>query len=142
MSAFVVSETTIAVCVAGICTPRRYSQFLHHGTTLFGLTPQQIGQRLWDLNQRVVNARYNEADPPRIYTHPSYTRAVSDVELFKSFQCLSYQCSEEPVIEEQLFKDLELVTDRLARSIVAELPGYEAAPWDDWDADWRKAVRR
>ena len=56
--------------------------------------------------------------------------ATSKVEHYKAISCLIYQCSEEGAYNDLLFLSLTELAHELAATIVAELPAYQAAPWD------------
>ena len=58
-----------------------------------------------------------------------YTEATM-IQVFKSVQCLLYQCSEENVPNQPLYKFLEELENLIARHIISEMPEYEKAQWD------------
>ena len=51
------------------------------------------------------------------------------VERLKAIRCLIYQCSEGKVPDSKLYKELEVMSGRLANVIVQNTHEYDGAPW-------------
>lgn len=87
-------------------------------------------------NVRSVRYRYPDGELPGPVELPDYIamgwyqeRVSSPVHILKMCKCLAYQSCEHPEWESSTaFKLLEAIKD----AAIAELPGYEDAPWDFW----------
>lgn len=126
MSAFVVDPRTIDRIVSYVIGT--YETFVGVRTS----DPDagdRIGGLLLKVNVDAVNYRYrsDEAVPEYRYTpRPSCGR----VQVYKSIQCLIYQCSEGEQFETSpVYVALDLARDRLAHAIVCDLPAYGGAEW-------------
>ena len=128
MSAYIVEKATIDRIVTYLETNevRREIEDYFRYPTLRGTCAEQ-GQRLWTLNVRAVDARYEETNPVELYRHES--NHCSKTQTLKSLRCFLYQCSEGDIPETPLYKDLSALADRLTMSIVEDLPEYESAQW-------------
>jgi hypothetical protein len=100
--------------------------------------PQTLAKKLLDLNIEAVHQRYGDTS---IETMPGKVgQKLEDyayrfnhstlVQVYKSVQCLSYQCAEGNVPETQLYKFLEDLENTLAKEIVSALTEYNKAAWD------------
>jgi hypothetical protein len=93
-----------------------------------------LGQSMFDLNVRGIEARYN---PEQVeYLVDSSVYQFSDgfrptrVEALKCLICFLYQCMEGDIPEDSKFYlALQEVSNRIAHDIVRDLPEYEALPW-------------
>jgi hypothetical protein len=122
MSAFIVSKETINCVASAWYQENRPCEQL-----------DQIGQRLWKLNERAVNIRYpagahEESALPEFRYRPKNYKLVQQ---FKSVQCLRYQCAEGDIPDTSpLFGEMTDLMNTLARKIVDGLPEYDSAAWD------------
>jgi len=104
---------------------------------------EQFGGKLYLMNVAAVDDRCNEAnDSVKILQEFKYKIKgvttmlgnrglnVSTMQVYKSAQCLSYQCAEGDVPESNLYKCLDFIIKTLAESIVRSLPAYDKANWD------------
>ncbi len=134
MSAFMVEDKTINKIVAGLANMER--DFQPSKDLGFDLHTKEgkgaFGTALFALNLLGVEARYGEGQAkefrPLNYV-PRLEIPPDDVQLFKSLQCLLYQCAEGEVVENPLYIALEKVLDRLARHIVYNSNAYDKADW-------------
>lgn len=146
MSAFIVSEKCMNLVVNAILE-RASGERTFAGVSLQdGDAGQRIGDLLFAMNTRAMDARYGDrwhSDKAQwgqdtvLYRHslawqgnvldpmPSTRRIAA----FKAVQCLLYQCAEGTVDEEPLYKELEQFTAHLAYRIISQLPGFEEADW-------------
>lgn len=93
--------------------------------------------KLFELNVQAVKERYGDEDfstmpGPKGMRPENYRFKFlhSDhVQVFKSLQCLIYQCSEGNVPETKLYRFLSELENTLARAIVSALPEYDKAEW-------------
>jgi hypothetical protein len=102
--------------------------------------PRDLAQKLFMLNLDAVKQRYPEENeqglPGPIVLVPErydgrYTEGCENpIRVYKSLQCLVYQCSEGNVPETSLYKMLEELEHALAYWIVNNLPEYDKAEWD------------
>lgn len=92
----------------------------------------KLGQQLYELNARGVNARYSDHPADEWGVTYKYKRVPipSRLQAYKSLQCFLYQCSEGNVPEtSQLYKDLDAWCIELAMYIIERLPEYEQYRW-------------
>jgi len=87
----------------------------------------KLGQKLLVMNNKAVDARYNENNPIELYNY-SHTPA-SKIQVYKSMQCFLYQCTEGDIPKSKLYKELEELIGDLAADIVYNLPEYGKAQW-------------
>ena len=88
---------------------------------------QALGQRLWVMNTKAVDTRYDENNPFELYRFDF--RVSRPVQIYKSCRCYLYQCAEGDVPESPLYQDLEKLCTRLATEIISGLPEYDQADW-------------
>lgn len=98
------------------------------------------GALLYEMNEAAVCERYREPrqnapiefvgkamrdkrNGEHAYTHNEM------VQIFKSMECLLYQCNEGEIDESDLYKRLQAAKCVVAAMIVAKLPEYESAKW-------------
>lgn len=125
MSAFIVEEETIDRVVFALCNwcgtaqDRMRKDDPKHRNDL--------GQKLWDLNHRSVNARYSEDTKPARYEYRGHPPTM--IQAYKSLACLLYQSCESGCDKDPLYVALREAESRLAKQIVKSLPQYDAADW-------------
>jgi hypothetical protein len=93
-----------------------------------------LGIKLYRLNAEAVRQRYDQSEPVPLFrsTQVEAPRTRKEwIACFKALQCLSYQCSEGDVPDTPLYRELETVRYGLAARIIADLPEYQAAKWDE-----------
>lgn len=141
MSAFIVSDKVI----------NRIVNYLNRNPSVFRHVFHDSGYKLDDsddlarlaldiytLNYDAVNERYahvkgalpGESDLSFQFRLGAEGLATP-VQVFKSFQCLIYQCSEGDVPERPLYALLEKAASALASEIIRKLPQYDKCTWDD-----------
>ena len=134
MSAFFVSIGTMNKVLDGIMNIRNriYSS---HGR--FDVAQgraadlDKLGQDLFMMNLRALNARYNDDVPEGVeYTYPMRFMATPLEHSLRACECLMYQCSEGNVPDEPLFKNLKAFAEELRSAIIDRSAIYQAAPWD------------
>jgi hypothetical protein len=94
----------------------------------------RLGIKLYRLNAEAVRQRYDQSDPVPLFrsTQVEAPRTRKErIACFKALQCLIYQCSEGDVPDTPLYRQLETVRYVLAARIIADLPEYQAAGWDE-----------
>lgn len=93
----------------------------------------ELGKDLLSMNYEAVNQRYpdDQEDGANCINEYVFTPRYDDsiFQMYKSVQCLLYQCSEGNVPETDLFKKLDRFEKIIAKKIVSSLPEYEAAKW-------------
>lgn len=88
----------------------------------------ELGQTLWMENARSIAYRYPDHPAPvvRYVRLPRLVPVLDPVVVLKSIGCLEYQSCEHPdYYESRAYKLLQT----LQSIAIAELPGYDAAPW-------------
>lgn len=139
MSAFIVSDATINQVISFINSDTR-NPHIYRPLESIGLAwdsrdaREDIGNKMFDLNIRGVEARYGEGKAeecrPLNYKYVSEAFA-SRIQAYKSLQCWLYQCSEGHIPEESdLWKAFDAVESKMARHIVGRLSEYQNAVWD------------
>lgn len=152
MSAFIVSPETINRVVT-FCRQNNGSRHYHAIDRLLEealgtfarkyyepdeckeLSCQELASALYLLNCEAVDARYgkgqaakDEAEQPVFQYKPE---SASDFhKVYKSAQCLRYQCSEGDIPEKPLYKFLEALINHIADVIVRADKRYDVAPWE------------
>lgn len=134
MSAFIVEKKTIDRIVTELATDREGQHYLAKIGELLNTdinTRQKwtytLGQALWDMNVDAVDARYNEANKPLVYTFNfQVTRTLQAI---KSLRCFLCQCSEGNVPERPLFKLMESYSRHLMYKVISDMPEYDQADW-------------
>jgi len=119
MSAWLVTRSHIDLLVNAA---RAWDQWKQLGD------PVEMGQTLWTENARSVAYRYPDHPAPvvRYVRLPRIAPVLDPVVVLKSIGCLEYQSCECPdYYESQACKLLH----SLQSIAIAELPGYDAAPW-------------
>lgn len=89
--------------------------------------PNDLGQRLWDLNCKSVAIRYEEET--EVNTYKYNWMPVRKIQVLKSITCFLYQSCEGEMHKDTLYKYIEKERDDLAVSIVYGLPEYEESEW-------------
>jgi hypothetical protein len=129
MSAYLVEKETIDK--VSFLLKRQGARFQTEKLILeaFGVKDENgLGQKLWDMNRKAVNQRYNEKRKAEKYVY-KFCFNIEPVQSFKAMQCLLYQCSEGNVPKSKTYKTLELFVCAAARGIVENLKAYETAKW-------------
>ena len=136
MSAFMVQDKTINTIVSFRVDSRfgkDHKGWMQYNTDLDVSRPEKLGQRLFDMNVKAIEARYGEGQA-KDFRDLDYKFVrefhYTPVSVLKAMGCLSYQCCEGDVDESPLFKDLDKIKGTLAEWIVSRTAEYEAAPWD------------
>ncbi len=127
MSAYVVEKKTIDRIVTWITERERSESLYYYCPELATKRPEQLGQKLWNMNCKAVDQRYDESNPVELYRHRY--ELCDKMQAYKSMRCLLYQCAEGNVPETALYKDLERYTFGLADSIISYLAEYRMAEW-------------
>jgi len=91
------------------------------------VNPQKLGQRLWAMNVKAVNTRYNERNPVELYRFDSCVSRP--IQTYKSLQCYLYQCLEGDVPQLPLYQGLQQISTDMANTIISNLSEYEEADW-------------
>ena len=121
MSAYIVDDETIDRSIEAI----EHAE----GTTLLCEQCDVLGQALLDLNVRAVNERYPNEEPEVASVYHYTPRNKPVMQMFKSLQCLQYQCSEGNVPEDALYKRMDKAFNHLMFEIISNLPEYREAKW-------------
>ena len=120
MSAYIVDKKTIDRVVTFMVEKDKFEEFRV-------TDPDEMGQRLWQLNADSVNSRYNEANVCDVY---KYSRTpTTAVQALKSLACLLYQSCEGGCHEKELFVLLDKLKNQIAISICYKLHEYSEAEW-------------
>lgn len=133
MSAFVVSDRTMQVCVTAL-----------HNRQLACEDADKLGRDLFALNERAVNWRYDGVDKPDSPSGWEWKVTCPLVhgdgipvdrklacEWLKALHCLRYQLTEgEQFIEHDLYKRIEKRAHQIESYLAQSLPEYQNAPWD------------
>ena len=130
MSAFIVSKKHIdALVTFAIAT--EYGQHIRvQGEEGYDvelgnhLTPDEIGQILWDENFRSVNHRYDSSDKAERYTFRSLIHKPAQI--IKACHCYDYQACETDDYE---FTLAHRIIEAIIESAAHKVEGYEAAAW-------------
>jgi hypothetical protein len=128
MSAFIVDDKTFALIASGLCNLKTYSRWAKQSD------PVEVRKLVegWSAaNCEAIKQRYGDENKP-IKLPKRLPSPPSAVQLVKSLQCLSYQCSEGDVGEGcyvDEMKALHGTISELCEMIVHNLPEYEAAEW-------------
>ena len=88
---------------------------------------QALGQKLWAMNVKAVDSRYNESNPFELYRFAF--RVTRPIQVYKTLQYYLYQCCEEDVPDSALYQDLEKLRHQIAGEIITGLPEYDQADW-------------
>lgn len=118
MSAFIVSQETMRRAVTAMDD---------HNSSCEAL--DVLGAQLYALNARAVSQRYGRPEEAPAYEHRPLFSA-SRHQLFKSLNCLIYQCSEGDVPKHLLYEAMQKRATQLAFDIATGLPEYDKAVWD------------
>ena len=139
MSAFVVPKSHINAMLLSVMD-KRFTWYHDGHKELNELTANRVGQMLLDENVKSVCCRYNDSEitdlPGRInaewlipfefhYVH----RVPKPLEAISIVRCYAYQSCEHPEWEAS---EAKAFCDALIACKIAELPGYDDAPWE-WD---------
>ena len=118
------------------------SIYQYNYTDEMSIDKQKLVNALYALNIQAVHQRYGDESPATMPGHVPTNKQLaigqipyrhveySIVQVYKSVQCLAYQCSEGNVPNQPLFKFLEELENTIAKHIVSELSEYEKAKWD------------
>ena len=140
MSAFIVNTNVMAKVVTAVLL--NFDRFDRESTCRTALLAAptdaqkeagtKIGQMLFRLNERALQARYGCSDHLRVpeFIFEKWADA-SPMEQFKAMSCLLYQCCEGDVPSSRLYYELNRATGELAQCIVQDLPDYDKATWGD-----------
>jgi hypothetical protein len=126
MSAFFVDPATVDAAVTAI---------IRAGVLMSLEEATNIGRGLWTLNAEAVHHRYGEraeemvGSVEELAAYRWTPRNEPLPVLFKSLQCLLYQCDEGNVPEAELYQHTHALFDRLRATGIEKTPEYEAAPW-------------
>ena len=91
-------------------------------------TPEKLGQALWQLNIDAVDQRYREQNDILVYDRLNL-KPASALQVYKSIQCLLYQCSEGDAPTRPLFRRLRQLQTNIGEAIIEQLPEYDKAKW-------------
>lgn len=133
MSAFLLDYAHINALVT-FCTTSRDWKFWAYKE--YGGLPdwdfeQQMGQLLIRENVRSLQARYSdymavEEGQAYVCDYQFKPKQLSAVELLKACDCYDYQSCE---TDDYHSTTAAKLVDRIRKSAIGNLPGYEAAPW-------------
>lgn len=137
MSSFMVSTDCMSYIINGL--------FWNHGFKNFistSILDQQnlheykdfrnLADRLFEMNQKALLQRYDDKPDSDYVKIPKFEindKPVSDLQLLKSLQCLSYQCCEGNVPKTKLYKWVETIIESLKSYIISKMPEYDKAKW-------------
>lgn len=124
MSAYIVDKKTIDRIVSGMLQLK----LNHEMGDIDIIDNNDLGQKLWDMNAAAVDQRYEETNTKQTYTFNSVD--VSIIQAFKSLRCFMYQCSEGDIPDTDLYKQMDIISDRMSNNIVYDLPAFDAAEWE------------
>lgn len=136
MSAYICDRHHIAYLVRAAETYRALD--IRRNGHWIKITPNQVGQMLWDENIRSVSHRYPDCDPHdlpgEINAAPYLFKMrpndcwpnMSAAQVLKSIQCLRYQSCEHPEWEESEAKQF---INRLQQAAIRHLPKYDDLEW-------------
>jgi hypothetical protein len=148
MSSFIVRPETINRIVSYLSYAQGNGQIQYSNVQCllrkYGITvekwidKQALVKKLIDLNIEAVHQRYGdmsiETMPGKVGQKLSdYVFQYEDggpIRVYKSLQCLTYQCAEGNVPETELYRFLEDLENTIAREIVHAMPEYDKAEWD------------
>lgn len=88
------------------------------------LSPNQIGQLLWNENYRSVNSRYHDKDLTPVYSFKK--EEVDPVITLKLIVCYEYQSCEHPGWYDS---EARQFCSALKSATINAIPGYVSAPW-------------
>lgn len=130
MSCYIVSPETLHTLAAFAVS---------HGCALVGAhTDDDCAQRVVDLllqhNIAAMDARYRNSASEADWSHYTYRapvgvlapHCIAPVVVLKLAACVDYQCCE---IEDYEATDAAHQLRAIRKRAIAQLPGYEAAPW-------------
>ncbi len=141
MSSFIVSNECMSNVINGLYWNHGFKEMYRHQIHKkmnldnydkdSDLAYQDFGNKLFELNQKAVMARYPEdkTNYAQIHKFEWKDRSVSDLQFLKSVQCLMYQCSEGDVPNTELYKWLEVLERCLMAHIINKMPEYNQAAW-------------
>lgn len=90
------------------------------------VTPQELGELLYNENVRSLQARYgNDHDSYKYKFRQAYN--VTPVQILKACSCYDYQACES---EDYETTNAAKVIDQIRQSAIAALPGYDDAQWE------------
>jgi hypothetical protein len=132
MSSYIVDNKCMNRIINGLFWKHRFKDIhssLYEDMGLQGSEDfQKLGDKLFKLNTDAVNYRYSKKEPAPKFRWQNGVN-VSDIQLLKSLQCLTYQCLEGNIPKRKLYKWLTDVVDCLQSYIIYQLPEYEKAEW-------------
>ena len=132
MSAFIVEKETVdRVVTAAIKLRGQHGRPTDRVDLVYGGTEyerQELGQKLYQMNCEAVGQRYREENPIPMYR---FRKRITDsnIQLYKSIQCLLYQCAEGSVYKSDFYNELEQLQNRFANYILENTPEYDKAEW-------------
>jgi len=126
MSAYIVENGTIQRALYALQSLQRpfYGKDLTKDEDL-----AELGQELYRLNTKAVNARYRSRRRVPKYVHEPVDPTTSVMQLYKSLCCLIYQCSEDKADRTFLYKELLRARADLAVRLLSETQEYLACGW-------------
>lgn len=141
MSAFWCGKETVNKILAGIA----FAQYNRHNYLQSYSLPASLntgdldklttlGKKMLGLNAKALMSRYDDELSnfiPEIESFKFSDQMPPDIyQLYKSVQCLIYQCSEGDIPEKsQLYSDLNKLLDQIAHTITTNSEKYENAKW-------------
>jgi len=131
MSAYIVDNDTIDRIVTFFYMDRDLNTFITRYKKIDINDPETRAEFALDLhrmNVAAVDARYNESNEIT-YKYRTNIKTGSKVAVYKSLQCLLYQCAEGDVPKWNLYKLMEEIKNHIASDIIRALPEYDQAKW-------------
>jgi len=128
MSAFIVPVSTLASIVSGLTAMNRYSPF---AKSLDEAEARKLVAGWESANREAIKQRYGDENKP-VKLPKHLPVPPSAVQLVKSLQSLSYQCSEGDVGEKCFVDEMKSLHDYIGElngMIVSNLQEYKAAEW-------------
>lgn len=138
MSAFIVSDKTINNIVSYLSTSQRSwikNQFEEIGYKFDRNDDlDKLASDLFHMNCDAVDCRYGKgtsANDTAEYPAFRFRYVLSNLmQVYKSLECLIYQCSEGDIDEKPLYKVIVKMKHSLSSEIISNLPQYQSSQWD------------
>jgi hypothetical protein len=139
MSAYLVENRTIDTILSSL-TQAQYNQYGYIDTYSLPASLNtgerdkltRLGKKMLLMNCQSLRARYGDKIDRLVISNYQFKQQLPPnlYQLYKSVQCLTYQCCEGNIPEtSQLYRDLETFCDIIARKIVSLSPKYDSAEW-------------
>ena len=93
---------------------------------------EELSDALHLMNLEAIRQRYGQEYIEGVVGYvdlDAKPKKLSNVQFFKSLNCLLYQCSEGDVTDSQLYKELDQFSDGLPMEIMLESKAYGRAKW-------------